>query len=84
MSPPSTDRPTTRPKTLTFITSNANKLSEVRAILGSAAAVDLQSQSLDLVEMQGGGVEEIARDKCRRAAEMVSQQLNTFLLGREL
>ena len=58
-----------RPKTLNFITGNKNKLAEVQAILGDV--VELQSQSLDLVEIQGTS-DEIARDKCRRAAVAVS------------
>ena len=57
------------PKKLNFITGNKNKLTEVKAILGDT--VDLQSQSLDLVEIQGT-IEEISVDKCRRAAEVVS------------
>lgn len=57
------------PKQLNFITGNKNKLIEVEAILGDT--VDLQSQSLDLVEIQGT-IEEISRDKCRRAADAVS------------
>ncbi len=57
------------PKTLNFITGNKNKLTEVKAILGST--VDLQSQALDLVEIQGT-IEDISRDKCLRAAEAVS------------
>ncbi|KAI9786813.1 MAG: nucleoside triphosphate pyrophosphohydrolase ham1 [Geoglossum umbratile] len=56
------------PRRLNFITGNANKLTEVKAILGGV--VDLQSQSLDLVEVQGT-IEAISLDKCRRAAEMV-------------
>lgn len=60
-----------RPKSLTFITSNLNKLSEVRAILSDVVAVDLQSRSLDIMEIQGS-IEEIARDKCQRAADRVS------------
>ena len=60
---------TARPKTLNFITGNANKLAEVRAILGNV--VDLQSRNVDVDEIQGT-IEEIARDKCRRAAEKVS------------
>ena len=58
-----------RPKTLNFITVNKNKLAEVKAILGDV--VELQSKSLDLVEIQGTP-DEIAKDKCRRAAEAVS------------
>lgn len=57
------------PKQLNFITGNKNKLTEVKAILGNV--VDLQSQSLDLVEIQGT-IEEISADKCRRAAEAVN------------
>ncbi|KAK6606965.1 inosine triphosphate pyrophosphatase, partial [Botrytis cinerea] len=56
------------PKTLNFITGNKNKLIEVKAILGDT--IDLQSQSLDLVEIQGT-IEEISSDKCRRAAEII-------------
>jgi inosine triphosphate pyrophosphatase len=59
----------TRPKTLNFITGNKNKLAEVKAILSEV--VELQSKSLELVEIQGTS-EEIARDKCRRAAIAVS------------
>jgi hypothetical protein len=58
-----------RPKRLNFITGNQNKLAEVKAILGEF--VELQSKSLDLVEIQGTS-EEIALDKCRRAAIAVS------------
>ncbi|KAG0648509.1 Inosine triphosphate pyrophosphatase [Hyphodiscus hymeniophilus] len=56
------------PKQLNFITGNKNKLIEVEAILGDT--VDLQSKSIDLVEIQGT-IEEISADKCRRAAEAV-------------
>ena len=59
---------TPRPSTLNFITSNANKLSEVRAILGPV--VTLQSKSVDIDEIQGT-TEAIAFDKARRAAEKV-------------
>ena len=56
------------PKTLNFITGNANKLLEVRHILGSA--VDIQSQAIELPEIQGS-IEEVSKDKCRRAANAV-------------
>jgi len=56
------------PKELNFITGNANKLAEVRAILGDE--VELKNQSLDLLEIQGT-IEEVSKDKCRRAAELV-------------
>lgn len=55
-------------KTLNFITGNKNKLSEVRAILGDAVVVD--NKSVDVPEIQGT-IEEIAREKCRRAADAV-------------
>lgn len=58
------------PKELNFITGNANKLAEVRAILGDE--VELKNQSLDLLEIQGT-IEEVSIDKCRRAAEIVRQ-----------
>lgn len=51
-----------------FITGNANKLSEVKAILEPAIQVD--SQALDLVEIQGS-LNEVTVDKCRRAADLV-------------
>ncbi len=55
-------------KELNFITTNKNKLAEVRAILSEV--VLLRSQSVDLTEIQGTE-EEISKDKCRRAAEIV-------------
>ncbi|KAG9230324.1 inosine triphosphate pyrophosphatase-like protein [Amylocarpus encephaloides] len=54
------------PATLNFITGNKNKLAEAKAILGDT--VDLQSQALDLVEIQGT-IQEISADKCRRAVK---------------
>lgn len=53
---------------LNFITGNENKLLEVRAILGKVIEVD--SQEVDVPEIQGT-VEEIAKEKARRAAEAV-------------
>jgi len=67
------------PKQLNFITGNKNKLIEVEAILGGV--VDLKSQALDLVEIQGT-IDEISADKCRRAAEAVNipkESLNVTL-----
>ena len=58
------------PTELNFITGNANKLAEVQAIL-SSTPVQLQSQNVDLVEIQGT-IEEISKDKARRAADAVS------------
>jgi hypothetical protein len=56
------------PKELNFITGNKNKLLEVQAIL--EGIVELKSQSLDLLEIQGT-VEEVTIDKCKRAADLV-------------
>ncbi|KAL9007256.1 MAG: hypothetical protein Q9188_000059 [Gyalolechia gomerana] len=56
------------PSKLHFITGNKNKLAEVQAILRDV--IPLDSQALDLVEIQGS-IEEISKDKCRRAAAMV-------------
>lgn len=61
---------------LNFITGNRNKLTEVRAILGDI--VHLESQSLDLIEIQGT-IEDISKDKCRRAAAIVGSQYNSRL-----
>ena len=61
---------------LNFITGNKNKLIEVRAILGET--VDLTSQALELVEIQGT-IEEVSADKCRRAAEAVIYSLSHVL-----
>ncbi|KAL2848454.1 inosine triphosphate pyrophosphatase-like protein [Aspergillus pseudoustus] len=55
-------------KTLNFITSNKNKLTEVRAILGSVITVE--NQAVDVPEIQGT-IEEIAKEKCRHAAQVV-------------
>ncbi|KIX94213.1 uncharacterized protein Z520_09923 [Fonsecaea multimorphosa CBS 102226] len=60
-----------RPKILDFITGNANKLAEVRAILGDVPGLDLQSRNVDGFEIQGT-IEEIARDKASRAASAVN------------
>ena len=51
-----------------FITGNKNKLTEVKAIL--EPAIEVRSQALDLIEVQGT-LEEVTIDKCRRAAEAV-------------
>lgn len=58
-----------RPRELNFITGNANKLAEVQAIL-SSTPVQLRSQAVDLVEIQGT-IQEISRDKAIRAADVV-------------
>ncbi|PON30298.1 Ham1 family protein [Trichoderma gamsii] len=52
-----------------FITGNANKLREVKAIL--EPSIEIRSQSLDLEEIQGT-IEEVANSKCRRAADLAN------------
>jgi XTP/dITP diphosphohydrolase len=54
---------------LVFVTGNVHKLNEVRRILNDT--VDLEAEAVDLPELQGT-IEEISKDKCRRAAELVS------------
>ena len=68
------------PKELNFITGNKNKLAEVQAIL-SETPVKLQSQAVDLVEIQGT-IEEISTDKAKRAAEAVCCSCSAFLWSR--
>lgn len=57
------------PPTVNFITGNANKLREVKAIL-EATGITVNSQSLDLPEIQGT-VEQVTIEKCRAAADLV-------------
>lgn len=60
--------PTAARHIVNFITGNANKLGEVKAIL--EPAIQVESQALDLIEIQGT-LEEVTLDKCRRAADLV-------------
>ena len=53
---------------LNFITGNKNKLAEVRALLGSV--INVENQVVDVPEIQGS-IEDIAKEKSRRAAEVV-------------
>jgi inosine triphosphate pyrophosphatase len=53
---------------LTFVTGNPNKLDEVKNILGQF--IPLQSQDIDLPELQGEP-EEISREKCKLAVAQV-------------
>mmetsp|Transcript_21019 Transcript_21019/g.37231 ORF Transcript_21019/g.37231 Transcript_21019/m.37231 type:complete len:196 (+) Transcript_21019:52-639(+) len=53
---------------ITFVTGNANKLREVRAIIGEE--IPLVNQKLDLPELQGEP-EEVAREKCKFAQKLV-------------
>ncbi|KAK2854389.1 hypothetical protein FQN49_005138 [Arthroderma sp. PD_2] len=54
-----------QPKILNFVTGNIKKLAEAKAILGDT--VRLTNQSVDVPEIQGS-LDEIARDKCQKAA----------------
>jgi len=58
------------PRSLFFVTSNANKLAEAKTILGETG-VNIESKSVEIPEIQGT-IEEIAKDKARRAAEKVN------------
>lgn len=64
----STSAPSEARHYVNFITGNANKLSEVKAIL--EPAIQVESQALDLIEIQGT-LDEVTLDKCRRAADLV-------------
>lgn len=59
-------------KTCTFVTGNPNKVIEVNAILGDS--IPIRALELDIPEIQGS-LEDIARDKCRRAAKIVTSLL---------
>ena len=61
---------------LNFITGNKNKLAEVQAILGDI--IDVQSHPVDILEIQGT-IEDIAKEKCRRAAEEVCASIDTYI-----
>ncbi|GAB1314321.1 nucleoside triphosphate pyrophosphohydrolase ham1 [Madurella fahalii] len=61
--------PTAARHIVNFITGNANKLGEVKAIL--EPAIQVESQTLDLIEIQGASLEEVTLDKCRRAADLI-------------
>lgn len=59
-----------------FITGNKNKLGEVKAIL--EPAIEVRSQAIDLIEVQGT-LEEVTIAKCRAAAEQVFIYLHSYL-----
>eukprot|EP00252_Welwitschia_mirabilis_P011279 TRINITY_DN25382_c0_g1_i1.p1 TRINITY_DN25382_c0_g1~~TRINITY_DN25382_c0_g1_i1.p1 ORF type:complete len:138 (-),score=27.98 TRINITY_DN25382_c0_g1_i1:57-470(-) len=56
-------------KAVTFVTGNANKLEEVRSILGHA--VPLKSVKIDLPELQGEP-QDISKEKARLASRQIS------------
>ena len=57
-------------KVITFVTGNAKKLEEFRAILGTQFPHSLVSKDVDLPEYQGSP-EDVVREKCREAARLV-------------
>jgi inosine triphosphate pyrophosphatase len=57
--------------TLTFVTSNADKIREVTAICKEYGIRVEIVQSIDLPELQGS-IEEVAREKCQQAVLAVS------------
>lgn len=67
-----------KPK-LVFVTGNAKKLEEVRAILASQSEnnnfpFDVISHKIDLPELQGSP-EEVSSEKCKLAAEYLSKEM---------
>ena len=52
-------------------------MAEVQAILGDI--IDVQSHPVDILEIQGT-IEDIAKDKCRRAAEEVCASIDTSII----
>lgn len=74
-------------RVLTFVTGNAKKLEEIKAILGSGFPLKIESVKLDLPELQGkqkfkfkisfkiitnsGEIDEISIEKCKEAARHV-------------
>lgn len=70
---PLAKRPKTKP-VITFVTGNKKKLEEAKQILSSAfegnAPFELTNEKIDLPELQGDPIE-IAKEKCRLAAEKV-------------
>lgn len=53
---------------ITFISSNMNKVKEVQSILGTDFPWDFKYQSMDLFELQGNPVE-ISTEKCKQAID---------------
>ncbi|KAJ0117647.1 hypothetical protein N8I77_009151 [Diaporthe amygdali] len=63
-----TEKQTSATHVVNFITGNKNKLGEVKAIL--EPTIEVRSQALDLVEVQGT-LDEVTIAKCKSAAEQV-------------
>lgn len=59
-------------RTLTFVTGNAKKLEEIKAILGTHFPFDIISHKLDLPELQGE-IDEVSIKKCQEAARRLNR-----------
>lgn len=71
-------------KEIIFITGNENKLKEVQMILApdasqTNASFELVNRALDLDEVQGASLEEIALHKCKQAASIVGPGRAVFV-----
>eukprot|EP00986_Skeletonema_menzelii_P007972 scaffold3197_cov153-Skeletonema_menzelii.AAC.16 len=77
---PSAKEESERRGTITFVTGNKNKLLEVQRLLSSdqsqSLPFDLTNAKLDLPELQGSP-EEIARAKCKTAANLLQSAVMT-------
>lgn len=56
-------------KHVTFVSSNKNKIKEVKMILGEEFPWDLQTMDIDLHELQATPIE-VSRHKCQQAVEL--------------
>ncbi|CAD0196332.1 unnamed protein product [Chrysodeixis includens] len=59
-------------RTITFVTGNAKKLEELRAILGGNFPLEIISHKLDLPELQGE-IDEVSIKKCQEAARRLKR-----------
>jgi ribokinase/non-canonical purine NTP pyrophosphatase (RdgB/HAM1 family) len=60
---------------ITFVTGNKNKLAEVQRILSEGTEesfFELRSEKIDLPELQGNDTIEIAKEKCKLAAQQIT------------
>ncbi|AGO11058.1 AaceriAFR425Cp [[Ashbya] aceris (nom. inval.)] len=65
---------------LVFVTGNNNKLREVRQLLGAAALpFPLVNEPLDLDEVQGASLDDIALHKCRAASALLPPGTPVFV-----
>ncbi|GAV02399.1 hypothetical protein RvY_12970 [Ramazzottius varieornatus] len=56
---------------ITFVTGNAKKLEEFKAIMGATEKIEIVSKSIDLPEYQDADPDVISTEKCRAAAAIV-------------